>query len=335
MVPSQLELAKAGDDVAFNALVAPFRRELHVHCYRMLGSVVDADDLLQETLVAAWRGLGAFAGRSSLRTWLYQIATNRCLNAIRDAKRRPPPVPTPPFEPPEPSRRSEVTWLQPYPDAWLDTASDPSARSDAREAVRLAFVAALQRLPPRQSAALLLCDVLGFSLAEVAGMLKASPTAVKGLLQRSRTALDRDPRGLCGPPPVPASAGEQELARRFANAYSTDDVDALISLLTDDAWLAMPPAPHEYQGIESIASFLRASAAGRAGQRLGLVPTRANGQPAFVCFLGNPGDLSARPSGVVVLDMVGDRITGVTRFLERALVAIFLPDGAGRGAGSG
>lgn len=323
---SLLELAKDGDDGAFATLVAPFRRELHLHCYRMLGSVADADDVMQETLIAAWRGMGGFAGRSSLRTWLYQIATNRCLNAIRDTGRRPPPVPEPPFDPPRPSRRADVTWLQPYPDTWLDASAGPSARVESREAIHLAFITALQRIPPRQSAVLVLCDVLGFPLGEVAAMLGVTPTAAKGLRQRARAGLERqDPRAKASTA-ASGSAEEQDLARRFADAYGTDDVEAVVRLLTDDAWLAMPPAPHEYHGALAIADFLRASAAGRGGTRLGLVPTRANGQPAFTCFLGSPGDPTATPSGVVVLGIDGARIRSVTRFLEPALVAIFAVD---------
>ncbi|MHB1518381.1 MAG: RNA polymerase subunit sigma-70 [Acidimicrobiales bacterium] len=326
MVPSLLARAQGGDDDAFGELVAPYRAELHLHCYRMLGSLADADDVLQDTMIAAWRAIGAFSGRSSLRTWLYRIATNRCLNAIRDAKRRPPPVPMPPFSPPRPSAAFEGTWLQPYPDAWLEQPADPQARLEAGEAIRLAFVAALQRMAPRQGAALLLYDVLGFALPEVAAMLDATPTAVKGLLQRARAALEHDPHlSPRGPASPGSTANDDEVARRFAEAYSTDDVDALVALLTDDAWLAMPPAPHEYHGTDGIAGFLRASAAGRAGQHLGLVPTRANRQHGFVCFLGDAGDPRARPSGVMVLDIAAGRITGITRFLEPTLVKTFLP----------
>ena len=328
MVPPLLERAQGGDDDAFGELVAPYRAEVHLHCYRMLGSLVDADDVFQDTMIAAWKSIAGFRGQSSLRTWLYRIATNRCLNAIRDAKRRPPPVPTPPFSPPRPSGAFEATWLQPYPDAWLEQPADPQARLEASEAIRLAFVAALQRLAPRQGAALLLCDVLGFALPEVAAMLDATPTAVKGLLQRARAALERDPHLSLRQRAVPGSStADDEVAHRFVEAYSTDDVDALVALLTDDAWLAMPPAPHLYHGADAIAGFLRSGAAGRAGQRLGLIPTRANRQHGFVCFLGDAGDPRARPSGVIVLDISAGRITGITRFLQPTLVKIFLPCG--------
>ena len=327
MYGSVLERARAGDETAFAQLMASYRRELHLHCYRMLGSVTDADDLLQETMVAAWRGLDGFAGRSSLRSWLYRIATNRCLNAIRDAKRRPPVAPVPPFEPPEPSRRGEVTWRQPYPDVWIDQAASPEPgppeRNQAREAIGLAFVAALQRLTPRQTAVVVLCDVLDFPLGEVAAMLDTTPVAIKGLLQRARASLDRQHVESSEPSPEPGSPAEAELARRFAVAFSADDVEGVVALLTDDAWRAMPPAPHEYHGTEAIAAFLWASAAGRAGRHLGLVPTRANAQPAFACYLGDPDDPTSRPSGIVVLSLSGNRIRSITRFLDSGLLSIF------------
>src|SRR5215216_6707663 len=196
---TMLQRARDGDERAFRELTDPYRRELQVHCYRMLGSLTDAEDLLQETLLAAWRGLATFQERASVRTWLYRIATNRCLNALRSAGRRVPAEPVPPFQPPEPSRRGEITWLQPYPDTLLEGIADPApgpeARYQATEAVELAFVAGLQRLPPRQAAALLLRDVLGFATDEVAAMLGTSQTAVKGALQRARAALERGRSG--------------------------------------------------------------------------------------------------------------------------------------------
>jgi RNA polymerase sigma-70 factor (ECF subfamily) len=316
-----LDRARVGDEQAFRELTGPYVRELHLHCYRMLGSLVDADDLLQETLIAAWRGLDGFAGRSSLRAWLYRVATNRCLNAIRDAKRRAPAQPVAPFVPPDPSRRGEVTWLQPYPDVWLEelgeAAPGPAATYEARAGVELAFIAALQRLPPRQTAVVILADVLGFSAAEVAGMVGSSATAVKGMLQRGRAGLARH-RATAGHHPVggPGSAAERDLAHRFAAAFTAGDVDGVIALLTDDAWLAMPPAPHEYVGSAAIAGFLRTSTGWRGRRRLELVPTRANGQPAFGCYLGRPGEAATRATGVLVLTMSGDRIGTVTRFLD-------------------
>lgn len=337
MSSSLLDRARTGDGHAFDELTAPHLRELHLHCYRMLGSLTDAEDVLQETLIAAWRGLDGFAGRSSLRAWLYRIATNRCLNAIRDAKRRQPAEPVPPFVPPAPSRLGEVTWLQPYPDAWLelaDTAPGTAAQYEARADVELAFVTALQRLPPRQTAAVILADVLGFSTHEVAGMLDTSPTAVKGVLQRARAALarqrtvaDHAPSGGRG------SAAERHLANRFATAFTAGDVDGVVALLTDDAWLAMPPAPHEYVGGAAIAGFLRTSTDWRDRRHLRLVPTRANGQPAFGCYLSLPDDPTAYPTGVIVLTMSGDRVSSITRFLDSELHRHFgLPDSVGPSA---
>ena len=335
---SVLDLARAGDGQAFSELTAPYLCELHLHCYRMLGSLTDAEDLLQETLIAAWRGLDGFAGRSSLRTWLYRIATNRCLNAIRDAKRRPPAVPVPPFTPPDPSSLGEVTWLEPYPDNWLQrsarAASGPATRYEAREDVELAFIAALQRLPPRQTAAIILTDVLDFSTAEVASMLDTSPTAVKGALQRGRATLARK-RTVAGHEPAGGrgSASELHLANRFAAAFTAGDVEGVVALLTDDAWLAMPPAPHEYQGGERIASFLRISTIWRGERIASLIPTRANGQPAFGCYLSDPGKPTAYPTGVLVLTMSSDRISSITRFLNNELHRPFgLPNTAGPGS---
>jgi len=314
-----LQRARAGDGQAFAELTGPYRRELQVHCYRMLGSLTDAEDVLQETLVAAWRGLAGFAERSSLRSWLYRIATNQCLNARRAAGRRVRTEPVPPFTPPEPTQRGEITWLQPYPDTLLDgipdTAPGPDACYSATEAVELAFVAGLQLLPPRQAAALVLRDVLGFDSHEVAGILGTSPTAVKGTLQRARATVQqhRDQAG-DGREPRPGSATERALARRFADAYVAADIEAVVALLTDDAWLSMPPAPHQYHGTAAIRSFLRAAFAHRGGRRLYLVPTWANTQPALAGYLSDPAQAAAVPAGLFVLTMAGTKIHDVTRF---------------------
>jgi RNA polymerase sigma-70 factor (TIGR02960 family) len=315
-----LERARGGDGQAFRELTDPFRRELQVHCYRMLGSLTDAEDMLQETLLAAWRGLPGLQDQAALRSWLYRIATNRCLNALRAAGRRAPAEPVPPFRPPAPSRRSEVTWLQPYPDALLDGIADPApgpaARYRATEAVELAFIAALQALPPRQAAALILHDVLGFPTGEVAGMLSTSQPAVKGAVQRARAGL-RPRTGQAGRA-LPGSARERDLGRRFASAYVAGDVDAVVALLSDDAWLSMPPAPHEYHGPGAIAAFLRASFGWRAGRRVRLVAARANTQPAFGSYLSadasDGGGRAAAPAGLIVLTAGGDRLQAITRF---------------------
>jgi RNA polymerase sigma-70 factor (ECF subfamily) len=328
--------ARAGDQQAFRELTDPHRRELQLHCYRILGSVQDAEDMLQETLVAAWRGLGRFEGRASVRAWLYRIATNRCLNALRDARRRPRPPPVAPFEPPEPTRYGEPAWLQPYPEVLLegiaDTSPGPEARYQTREAIELAFVAGLQRLPPRQRAALVLCDVLGFHTAEVAAMLGSSEASVKGVLRRARATLDeRRPNADHQRTAPRGSARERELTRRFADAFEADDIDSLIELLTHDAWLTMPPARHEYQGLAAIASFLRTSATWRGGRRFRLVPTRANTQPAFGCYLDDARAPIATAAGLIVLTLDGERISAITRFLDNHLLHRFglpqtLPD---------
>jgi len=325
---SALARARAGDHEAFEELTGPYRRELHVHCYRMLGSLADAEDAVQETLTSAWRGLEGFREQSTVRTWLYRISTNRCLNAIRHDRRRRPPEPVPPFRPPEPTRRGDVPWLQPYPDALLDQLPgpdpDPEVRYGRWESIELGFLVALQRLPPRQVAALLLGDVLGFSNAEIAHLLDTGPTAVKGILQRARATMARA-RGTGGPEPspAPASPAERSLARRFADAYTAGDVGAVIALLSDDAWLAMPPAPHEYHGHRAIRAFLEASTSWRGPRRVVLVPTGANGSPAFGCYLGGPDEESAAFNGVMVVTVSGARVSGVTRFLDATLATPF------------
>jgi RNA polymerase sigma-70 factor (TIGR02960 family) len=326
-----LDRAKAGDADAFRDLTEPYRRELQLHCYRILGSLTDAEDMLQETLIAAWRGLSHFEGRASLRAWLYRIATNRCLNALRDAGRRIPTEPVPPFQPPEPSRRGEVTWLQPYPDALLEQlpeqAPGPETRYETREAVELAFVVALQRMPPRQAAILVLRDVLGYPSAVVASMLDTTETAVKGALQRARAALDARRAAGRSPAPPPGSTDEQHLTRRFAEAFAAADVERLVALLTDDAWLSMPPAPHEYCGIPAITGFFRTSMRILRTRRLALVPTRANTQPAFGAYLAESAQTSAGPAGLIVLTLTGDRIEAITRFHTNSLLPRFgLPE---------
>ncbi len=305
-----LDRARAGDAHAFRELVGPYQHELQVHCYRILGSLTDAEDMLQETLLAAWRGLDGYAGRASLRAWLYRIATNRCLNAIRDAGRRIPAEPTPPFTPTEPSRRTEVTWLQPAPD-------DPADQYHAKENFALAFVAALQRLPPRQAAVLVLRDVLDFPAGDVAEMLDTSVTAVKGALQRARAQLRQTVE------PAPPAPRERELAQRFADAFSAGDVAGVVELLTDDGWLAMPPAPHEYVGHADVWAFLTMFRQWRGDRRFRLVPTRANTHPAFGCYLTESGGTTGYPAGILVLEPCGDRIRTVTWFLEAALFARF------------
>ncbi|GAB2617519.1 sigma-70 family RNA polymerase sigma factor [Streptomyces capparidis] len=325
-----LALARNGDGEAFRGLVEPHRRELQVHCYRILGSVQDAEDLLQETLLAAWRGIGGYQERASVRTWLYRIATNRCLNALRAGARRPPEYAA--YQPevplPEPSRRrAEPSWLEPYPDGLLDEIADrtpgPEARYEVRESVSLAFLTALQELPPRQRAVLVLRDVLGFRAAEVANMLDTTENAVTSALKRARGALARE---LPGPDresaPLPDSPRERRIVDDFTRAFEAGDVDAVVALLTDDAYLTMPPLPLEYQGLDAVRHFL-ATVALRACRRHVLVPTRANGQPAFGCYLRDPRTPILHAHGVLVLTLSGDRISGLTRFLDNSLLERF------------
>jgi RNA polymerase sigma-70 factor (TIGR02960 family) len=328
MTDTALAQARAGDEQAFRGLTEPYRRELQLHCYRILGSTQDAEDALQETLLAAWRGLDGFEERASLRAWLYRIATNRCLNVLRDNHRRPRSDARPlPFHPPEPTRYGEPLWLEPYPDALLegipDAAPGPEARYESREAVGLAFITALARLPPRQRAALVLRDVLGYRAAEVASMLDMTEVSVSSALQRARATIEALAPGRRERAPLPRSARERDLVARFADAFETGQVEDLVALLTDDAWVTMPPEPFEYQGPAAIAAFLEHAFAAR-GERIDrLVPTRANGQPAFGHYVGDTHARVARAVGMLVLTLDGDRIGRITRFGGTAALASF------------
>jgi RNA polymerase sigma-70 factor (TIGR02960 family) len=324
-----LDRARAGDGEAFRELTDPYRRELQLHCYRILGSVQDAEDMLQETLLAAWRGLGQFEERASMRSWLYKIATNRCLNALRDTGRRPAAAAGYRWSapPPEPTRRTEPLWLQPYPDALLDdlpdAAPDPEARYETREALALAFVAGLQRLPPRQRAVLVLRDVLGYPAAEAADMLGVSEVSVNSALQRARATLAaQQPAAGRDAAPAPRSARERELVGRFADAFEAADTDRLVALLTGDAWLTMPPEPLEYQGHAAITDFYQ-SRTWWGSQVARLVPTRANNQPAFGYYLADPHAPVAHAHGLFVLTLAGDKICAITRFGDNSLFPHF------------
>ena len=337
MVSERLLMRAAqGDEEAFREVTEPHRRELQVHCYRILGSMQDAEDALQETLLGAWHGLARFEQRASLRAWLYRIATNRCLNALRDAGRRPPPALDLPFDAPEPTRVGDPTWLEPYPDLLLegivDASPGPDARYETRETVELAFIAALQHLPPRQRSALVLRDVLGFHAAEVADMLESSVDSVKAALKRARATLEqRLPATDRDRAPLANSPGERELVRRFADAFEADDINGVVALLTEDAWLTMPPSTLEYQGRLVIAEFLRENAGWRRGQRYRLVPTRANAQPAFATYRTDPHAPIAHATGLFVLTLEGERIAAMTQFLNPSILSRFglprtLPD---------
>jgi RNA polymerase sigma-70 factor (TIGR02960 family) len=321
--------ARAGDGEAFRELTEPYRRELQVHCYRMLGSLQDAEDVLQETLLAAWQGLGGFEGRASIRTWLYRIATNRCLNALRSASRRPPKEwDIPQVEPPEPSRLGEVMWLEPYPDALLEGAITiplgPEARYQQTEAISLAFVTALQLLPARRRAVLILREVLGYHASEVADMLESTVESVNSALKRARASLRRGlpPAGDREPPPAPDSRSEHALVAKFVRAWESGDVDALVALLTADVSVSMPPIPLEYQGRDVVSRFCASLIRRR---RHDLVPTRANGQPAFGAYLRAPTGGIRHGTGLFVLTLTGDRICVMTRFDSSVLPWFGLP----------
>ena len=320
--------ARAGDGEAFRALTEQHRRELQVHCYRMLGSFQDAEDALQDTLLTAWQGLAGFEGRASIRTWLYRIATSRCLNALRSASRRPAKEwDIREFEPPEPTRVGEFVWLEPYPDVLLEGAIDmplgPEARYEQTESISLAFVTALQVLPPRQRAVLILREVLGYHAHEVADMLDSTVESVNSALKRARASLERrlPPTGEREPPPTPDSPAEQALVAKFVRAYEAADIDALVALLTDDIYVSMPPIPFEYQGRDVVARFCASLLRART---FDLVPTRANGQPAFGAYLRAPTGIR-HGTGLLVLTFAGDRICALTRFENSALPWFGLP----------
>jgi RNA polymerase sigma-70 factor (ECF subfamily) len=321
-----LARARAGDEDAFRELTDPYRRELQLHVYRIVGSAQDAEDLLQETLLAAWRGLEQFEGRASVRAWLYRIATNRSLDALRARRRRPEDLQRM-TEAPAPTRRAEPIWLEPFPDVLLDGIPDdapgPEARYESREAIALAFIAGLQHLPPQQRAVLVLRDVLGFRAVEVAEILDTSAAAVNSLLHRTRAAFEtRLPAVGRERAPLPNSTRERDLVGRLADAFEAGDIDGVVALLTDDAWLTMPPEPFEYQGPVAIGAFLNDRAV-RRGAPLRLVPTRANGQPAFGCYFPVPQTGIARPYGLLVVTLDGDRVSAMTWFADSGVFPLF------------
>jgi RNA polymerase sigma-70 factor (ECF subfamily) len=328
-----LSLARAGDEDAFGALVAPYRHELQVHCYRILGSLHDAEDVLQETLLSAWRGLDGFAGRSSVRTWLYRIATNRSLDAIRANARRDEPV-TPRVNglvPPAPTHQGQVPWLTPYPDDLLDLpdpAPGPEAVVESHEATSLAFVTALQLLPPKQRAVLILRDVLGYRAAEAADVLDTTVESVTSALKRARATIDSDEtlaeRRTQPPAPAAGSPEEQRLIEAYVDAFTTHDVDKLVAILSEDVWLKMPPLPLEYHGRDAAIGFFESVVHPRS-RPLRLVHTRANGCPASGMYAHDPATQTWRATGLVVVVFSGDRITELTRFEVSVMAGFGLP----------
>ena len=323
---NRLARAQRGDEDAFAQLTQPYRRELQLHCYRIVGSLQDAEDLLQETLLSAWRGLEQFEGRSSLRAWLYTIATNRCLNALRDRQRRPQAAPGDrPGMPPSPDGVAEIAWLQPYPDALLegvvDAAPGPAARYEAKETVALAFVSGLQHLAPRQRAVLVLRDVLGFHADEVADMLGSSEASVNSALQRARAALEqRRPAGR-ERLTVPTVGDSAELVNRFAEAFQRDDIDTVVALLTEDAVVSMPPQPDWHQGRDTVEKFLRERSEYRLPRRWRFVACGANLQPAFAFYMEEDDEWVR--SGLLVLSVRSDGIESITRFHDHGLLDRF------------
>ncbi|MEU7866565.1 RNA polymerase subunit sigma-70 [Dactylosporangium sp. NPDC049140] len=313
MTAELITRARAGDGAAFRALVEPHRRELLVHCYRMLGSYHDAEDALQDALLDAWRGFGGYAQRASLRTWLYRVVTNRCLNARRAAGRRPARWETPWDRAPEPTGLGEVVWLEPLPEG-------PEGHYERAESISLAFVTALQTLPPRQVAVLILRDVLDFPAADVAGMLDCTVESVTSALKRARATLQRRP-GTEPPPPAPGSPAEATVVAEFVRAYEKSDIAALVALLTDDVFVSMPPMPYEYRGRDVVAALYADIFA--TGPRH-LVPARANGQPAFGIYSLTPAGVR-HGTGLLVIALAGDRISAMTRFDSGLLPAFGLP----------
>jgi RNA polymerase sigma-70 factor (ECF subfamily) len=326
--PDLLAAASAGNETAFADLVEPYRRELHAHCYRMLGSVYDAEDALQETLLRAWRGLSGFQGRSSLRSWLYTIATNACLTQIgRRPKRVLPldygPATDPHGAPGEPV--VESVWVEPYPDETLgleDGFAAPEARYEQREAVELAFIAALQHLPANQRAALILREVLGFSAKEAAEMLETTVASVNSALQRARAAVEervpeqtqqRTLRSL-------GDDGLRELVDRYVDAWERSDVRAFAAMLAEDATFSMPPLATWYRTREGIANWARLWPMSGAW-RWRPLPTRANGQPALAFYAWDEGERAYLPFALNVLSFRGGQVSDVTAFIVRSTEA--------------
>jgi RNA polymerase sigma-70 factor (ECF subfamily) len=326
-----LAKARSGDHDAFAALVEPLRRELHAHCYRMLGSTHDADDAVQDTLLRAWRGIAGFSGAGTIRSWLYSVATRVCLDAGSSRGRRPLPMDLGPSSPRPVANDTpllDVPWLGPYHVELADGPAEPHARYERREAVELAFVAALQHLPGNQRAALLLFEVLGFSVAEIAGMMQTSVASVNSALQRARRLVADK---------VPAPTQQRtlrdlgdtrlrEIVAQYSTALEHGDADALVALLTADVTWSMPPLPHWYDGLLAVTDFLVRVPLGTCG-RWRHRPTVANGQMAVASYLCPDGAATYRPWSIDVLTLRGDRIAQVVSFLGADHFARFgLPD---------
>jgi RNA polymerase sigma-70 factor (ECF subfamily) len=326
MASDVLAAARAGDQAAFSALVEPHRRELQVHCYRMLGSLEDSEDLVQEAFLRAWRNRKSFEGRSSFRAWLYRIATNACLDAL---ERRPRVVSVHDGAQP----LAEVPWLQPYPDQLLEGIpagdAEPESEVVAKETIELAFIAAIQLLPPKQRAVLISRDVLGWSAAECAALLDTSVAAVNSALQRARATLKRHlPRHrLDWAPDSDPSREERELLQRYMDATERGDAAGMVALLREDAFFAMPPQPESYVGAEAIVeAWVQGGFGDDSWGHLRCVLTRANGQPAVACYVKRVGDSEYRALALDVLRIEAGTVAEVTAFpLEPLLKALGLP----------
>jgi RNA polymerase sigma-70 factor (ECF subfamily) len=317
-----IDSARAGDERAYDRLVEPHRAELRAHCYRMLGSAHDAEDALQDTLLRAWRGLARFEGRSSLRSWLYTIATNACLKAMQRRPKLVLPIDYgPPADPHDALGQPllESVWVEPYPDEGLGVAdglAGPEARYEQRESVELAFIAALQYLPARQRAVLILRDVLGFSAREVAHALETTPASVDSALQRAHKTVDQRLPQRSQQATLRALGDDRlrEIVDGFIDAWERADVDAVVAMLADDAVMTMPPMPTWFRGREAVAAFLRTRPfAGR--RRWHAVPTRANGQLAIAQYLWDAEQRSFVAHGVNILTLEGTQIAEINAFL--------------------
>jgi RNA polymerase sigma-70 factor (ECF subfamily) len=327
---AELRRAKAGDDESFHRLVAPLRAELQAHCYRMLGSLHDAEDALQDALLRAWRGMARFEGRSSVRSWLSKIATNACLDAIARRGRRALPIdlgPSADHAAVDDQPLTDVAWLGPYPDSGIaEGRAAPHARYEQRESVELAFVAAMQHLPGNQRAALLLFEVLGYSAKEVADTLDTTPASVNSALQRARKVV-QELRPEESQQQTLRTLGDtrlRELVTEYATALERGDADTLVSMLTADATWSMPPLPSWYRGPAAITDFLVELPLRHRWRHL---PVRANGQQAVACYIWDEQAGAFAGHVIDVLTLRGDRIAAVTAFIDEDLFSRFgLPE---------
>jgi RNA polymerase sigma-70 factor, ECF subfamily len=325
MEAALLDTARSGDETAFAELIAPYRGQLHAHCYRMLGSLHDAEDAMQEVSLRAWRALGRFEGRSSLKSWLYTIATNTCINHIEKRPKRVLPIDYAPAADPHGGPGEPVVesvWVEPYPDELIgveDELAGPEARYEQREAIELAFVAALQLLPANQRAVLILREVLGFSAQEVAATLETTVASVNSALQRARKGIEERAPEQSQQATLRELGDERvkELVERYVDAWEQGDVDTVMDMLADDASFAMPPLASWFSGEEGIRIFLEGWPLSGAW-RWRPIPARANGQPALAFYIWDEDEQAYLPFALNVLTFRGDKISDVTAFVTRA-----------------